>query len=50
MTFREDESRIRRGNGAEVMNALKKLALNIVRQNTTRKAQYEAKVKNSSFG
>ncbi len=45
MTFREDESRIRRGNGAEVMNALRKLALNIVRQNTTRKASMKQKLK-----
>ncbi len=31
MTFKEDESRIRRGNGVEVMNTFRKLALNIVR-------------------
>ncbi len=45
MTFREDESRIRRGNGAEVMNALRKLALNIVKQNTTCKASMKQKLK-----
>lgn len=37
MTFREDECRIRRGNGAEVMNALRKLALNVVKTNHSRK-------------
>ncbi len=45
MTFREDESRIRRGNGAEVMNAFRKLALNIVKTNTTRKASMKHKLK-----
>ena len=45
MTFREDESRIRRGNGAEVMNALRKLALNIVKQNSSRKASMKQKLK-----
>lgn len=45
MTFREDESRIRRGNAAEVMNAFRKLALNIVKTNTTRKASMKRKLK-----
>jgi predicted transposase YbfD/YdcC len=39
MTFREDKSRIRRGDCAQVMNAMRKVALNIVRNNTTRKHQ-----------
>lgn len=49
MTFREDESRIRRGNGAQVMNALRKVALNIVRNNTTRKASMKQKLKQASL-
>jgi len=35
MTFREDDSRIKRGDPAEVMNAFRKVALNIVKTNTT---------------
>jgi predicted transposase YbfD/YdcC len=38
--FREDYSRIRRGNAAEVMNAFRKVALNIVKTNTTRKQSW----------
>jgi len=45
MTFREDDSRIRRGNAAEVMNVLRKLALNIVKLNKTRKASMKRKLK-----
>lgn len=45
MTFHEDDSRIRRGNGAEVMNAFRKLALNIVKSNTSRKASMKRKLK-----
>jgi len=45
MTFHEDDSRIRRGNAAEVMNAFRKLALNIVKSNTTKKASMKRKLK-----
>ena len=45
MTFKEDASRIRRGNAAEVMNALKKVALNIVKSDTTRNASMKRKLK-----
>ena len=45
MTFKEDASRIRRGNAAEVMNALKKVALNIVKSDTTRNASMTRKLK-----
>ena len=45
MTFHEDNSRIRRGNAAEVMNAFRKLALNIVKSNTSRKASMKRKLK-----
>lgn len=45
VTFREDESRIRRGNGAEVMNALRKITLNLFKQNTTKQASMKQKRK-----
>jgi len=45
VTFREDESRIRRGHGAEVMNALRKIALNLLQQNSTRNASMKRKRK-----
>jgi predicted transposase YbfD/YdcC len=45
MTFREDDSRIRRGNAAEVLNAFRKIALNMVKTNTTRKASMKRKLK-----
>lgn len=45
MTFREDDSRIRRGNAAEVMNALRKVALNLAKLNDTRKASMKRKLK-----
>ncbi|MDC9725278.1 MAG: hypothetical protein PSN44_05090 [Gammaproteobacteria bacterium] len=45
MTFKEDDSRIRRGHAAEVMNVLRKLALNTVKLNETRKASMKRKLK-----
>lgn len=45
VTFREDESRIRRGNGAEVMSVLRRMALNLLKQNTTSKAGMKRKRK-----
>jgi len=45
MTFKEDSSRIRRGNGAEIMNAFRKIALNIIKQDSTRKASMKRKLK-----
>ncbi len=38
VTYREDESRIRRGHGAEVLSVLRRLTLNLLKQNTTSKA------------
>ncbi len=38
VSFREDESRIRRGHGAEVMSTLRRLTLNLLKKNTTSKA------------
>jgi len=43
--FREDESRIRRGNGAEVMSTLRRLTLNLLKKNTTSKASLKRKRK-----
>ena len=45
VTFREDESRIRRGNGAEVMSVLRRLTLNLLKQNTTSNASMKRKRK-----
>jgi hypothetical protein len=45
MSFRKDESRIRRGNAAEVMNVFRKLAWNIVKLNKTTKASMKRKLK-----
>ena len=45
VSFREDESRIRRGNGAEVMSTLRRLTLNLLKANTTSKASIKRKRK-----
>lgn len=45
VSFREDESRIRRGNGAEVMSTLRRLTLNLLKQNTTSNASMKRKRK-----
>jgi len=45
VTFREDESRIRRGNGAEVMSTLRRLTLNLLKTNTTSNASLKRKRK-----
>jgi hypothetical protein len=45
VTYREDESRIRRGNGAEVMSVLRRLTLNLLKQNTTSTASMKRKRK-----
>jgi len=45
VSFREDESRIRRGNGAEVMSTLRRLTLNLLKQNTSNKASLKRKRK-----
>ena len=41
MVFREDESRIQRGHGAEVMSTLRRITLNLLKNNTTKKAGLE---------
>ena len=45
MTFNEDDSRIRLANAAEVMNAFRKIVLNIVKQDKSRKASMKRKLK-----
>jgi predicted transposase YbfD/YdcC len=43
MVFREDESRVRIGHAAENLAMLRKIALNLLRQETTRKASIKGK-------
>lgn len=45
MTFREDESRKRKGNGALAFNVLRKIALNLFKQDETMKASMARKKK-----
>lgn len=45
MTFREDESRIRRGHAAEVMSTLRRITLNLLKSDTTKKASLKRKRK-----
>ena len=45
MTFREDESRIRKGNGALAFNVLRKLALNLFKKDRSVKASVARKKK-----
>ena len=45
MGFREDESRVRKGNGAENLSILRRLAMNLLKQDKRVKAGIEAKRK-----
>jgi len=45
MTFREDESRIRKGRGALVFNVMRKIALNLFKQDKTKSASIARKKK-----
>lgn len=45
MTFREDESRIRKGTGPLMFNVLRKIAMNLYRQDDTSKASLRQKRK-----
>jgi len=45
VSFREDESRIRRGNGAEVMSTFRRLTLSLLKKNTTSNASLKKKRK-----
>lgn len=45
MTFREDESRIRRGNGALAFNVMRKIAMALFKQDESKKASMKAKKK-----
>ncbi|ECT1023273.1 hypothetical protein DPO11_25380 [Salmonella enterica] len=49
MIFREDDSRIRKGNGAMAFNILRKIALNLFRQNTTMAASMARKKKRAAL-
>ena len=49
MTFREDESRIRRGNGALAFNVMRKIALNLFKQDKTKNASIVRKKKRASL-
>ena len=49
MTFREDESRIRKGNGPLMFNVLRKIAMNLYRQDDTSKASLRQKRKIAAF-
>jgi len=43
VTFREDESRIRKDNGAENVSWLRRLAVTLIKHNTTRQASFRQK-------
>lgn len=45
MTFQEDSSRIRKGHGAENYSRLRRIALNLLRQDKTLKASIRGKRK-----
>lgn len=45
MTFREDECRIRKGNGALAFNIMRKIALNLFKQDNTKSASIARKKK-----
>ena len=45
MSFREDESRVRTGNAPENLAIVRHMALNLLRQDRTRKASIKAKRK-----
>lgn len=49
MTFREDESRIRKGNGALAFNVMRKIALNLFKQDKTKTASIARKKKMASL-
>ena len=49
MTFREDECRIRRGNGALAFNVMRKIALNLFKQDTSKTASIARKKKMAGY-
>lgn len=49
MTFREDESRIRKGTGPMIFNILRKMAMNLYRQDETEKASLKQKRKMAAY-
>jgi predicted transposase YbfD/YdcC len=49
VAFREDESRVRSGNGAENLSTLRRIALNMLKQETTSKGGTAAKRKRAGW-
>ena len=49
MGFREDESRVRKGNGAENLSVLRRMAMNLLRQDKSVKVGIEAKRKRAGW-
>lgn len=49
MGFREDESRVRKGNGAENLSILRRLAMNLLKQDKSVKVGIEAKRKRAGW-
>ena len=49
MTFREDESRIRKGSGPMIFNVLRKMAMNLYRQDKTIQASLKQKRKIAAY-
>ncbi len=45
MTFKEDASQIKSGNAPEIMNVIRKIALNIMKNDPTKKASIKRKLK-----
>jgi predicted transposase YbfD/YdcC len=45
MTFKEDASQIKSGNAPEIMNIIRKIALNIIKNDPTKKASIKRKLK-----
>ena len=50
MGFREDESRVRKGNSAENLSILRRLAMNLLKQDRSLKVGIEAKRKRAGLG
>ena len=49
MGFREDESRVRKGNSAENLSILRRIAMNLLRQDKSVKVGIEAKRKRAGW-
>ncbi len=49
MTFREDESRIRKGRGALAFNVMRKIAMGLFKQDEIKSASIKAKMKEATL-